>query len=341
MLAASCAPTSEPSRLEPLPAALHGIAGAAQGTSYSVQWWSAADVAQETLAGAIESELERLDQLLSNYRNDSTIETFNASATTEPQRLPPELIELLRTAERVHRASERCFDPTVEPLVSLWGLDTDEPRVPDSAAIDAVRERVGFDKIELAEGVVRKLVPGVAIDMSSIGQGYTVGRLAAIASEHGVENYLVELGGEIAARGAKPSGEPWIVGVEDASVAEGGGAAIRRRLRLPTDRAIAVITSGSYRHFFEADGTRYSHILDPSTGRPVEHALAAVTVVGTDPTTAAAWATALMCLGPQRGAAVAEREQLAAILQARRADGAGIEEQVTSALTADAALALE
>ena len=155
------------------------------------------------------------------------------------------------------------------------------------------------------------------LDMSSIGQGYTVAQLAGVAERFGVENYLVEIGGELMARGSKPGGVAWRIGIENPTAAGG----VAEPLTMPTDRATAVITSGTYRHFFEEGPRAYSHILDPRTAAPVDHALLAVTVVGSEPALAAAWATALLCLGPDEGTATANREGIAAVLTARGADG--------------------
>jgi thiamine biosynthesis lipoprotein len=296
---------------------LHSIAGLAQGTTYTVQWWSGRGVDTPELTRAVTRELERIDELLSNYRADSALERFNASRTTLPQALPAELVTLLRLADDVHRASDGCFDPTVRPLVRLWGFDGDAPHVPPDEQLEEVRARVGFDKIELVDAAhVRKRTSDLEIDMASIGQGYTVGRLAAIADGFGLTDYLVEIGGELAGRGRRPDGRSWRVGIESPA-----RAAPVRAVPLPTGGLTAVITSGTYRHFFEDHGKSYSHILDPRTGRPVDHALASVTVAGSDPATAAAWGTALLCLGPEAGAAVAEKLGLAAVLFVRTGDG--------------------
>jgi thiamine biosynthesis lipoprotein len=170
---------------------------------------------------------------------------------------------------------------------------------------------VGLEKLIIVDdGHVRKLDPELEIDMASIGQGYTVARMAAVLEQHGVANYLAEIGGELAGRGAKPDGRPWRVGVENPD-APGDSA---EALALPADRSTAVVTSGTYRHFFEADGKTYGHIIDPRTARPVEHALVAVTVVGPDATVAAAGGTALRCVGPDEAMRTADRLRIAALL---------------------------
>ncbi len=287
---------------------MHTVSGIAQSTTYSLQWTGGATEAE--IAAAAEQELERIDALLSNYRADSTLERFNATRSTEPIELPGELVTLLGLAQRVHSASDGCFDPTVRPLVRAWGFDGDTPAVPTTAAIDTARAIVGLEKLSLLDAThVRKSVAALEVDMASIGQGYTASRLADVLERHGSTAYLAEIGGEIVARGTKPDGAAWRVGVENPGGAQAGPA-----LRMPPDARTAVITSGSYRQYLEADGRRFGHIIDPRSGWPVEHALLSVTVVGPDAAAAAAWGTALLCLGPEAAAAMAEREKLAALL---------------------------
>jgi thiamine biosynthesis lipoprotein len=301
---------------------LETLTGLAQGTTYTLQWWSADRIDRSALALAATAELERIDALLSNYRPDSALERFNASRSRDPQALPAELIALLELADQVHRASAGCFDPTVRPLVRLWGFDGDDPHVPAADAIAAVLPRVGFEKVDIVDREhVRKLREDVEIDMASIGQGYTVGRLSGIAEQFGLKNYLFEIGGELAGRGTRPDGKAWRVGIE--SPDKGGPL---RALSLPVDRLTAVITSGSYRHFFEDHGHAYGHILDPRTGRSVEHGLVSVTVTGDAAARAAAWGTALLCLGPDDAAATAEREHLSAIMIVHAGEGFEIRE---------------
>lgn len=310
----ACAPSSAP--------ALRTADGVAQGTTYSLQWVGGGTEAE--IAAAAEQELARIDALLSNYRSDSALERFNAARSTEPTELPAELVTLFGLAKRIHEASAGCFDPTVRPLVRAWGFDGESPAVPSPAAMEAARAAVGLDKLELIDSTrVRKRVAELEIDMASIGQGYTAGRLAALLEQHGAIGYLAEIGGEIVARGAKPDGSAWRVGIENPR----GGAQAAPALRMPSSATTAVVTSGSYRQYFEVDGRRFGHILDPRTGWPVEHALLSVTVVGDDAATAAAWGTALLCLGPVEAAAVAERENVAALFWVRR------DEQATLAIS--------
>lgn len=286
------------------------VGGFAQGTTYSLQWTGGGTAEQIDAAAA--AELERIDALLSNYRPDSALERFNSAHTTEPIELPSELIGLFNVAKTVHAASDGCFDPTVRPLVRVWGFDGETPAVPAAAAIEAARTIIGLDKLELIDpSHVRKLSAELEVDMASIGQGYTAERLADVLELHGSTSYLAEIGGEIVTRGAKPGDAPWRIGIENPA---DDGNAVAPALRMPAEPRTAVITSGSYRHFLEVDGRRFGHIIDPRSGWPVEHSLLSVTVVGSEAATAAAWATALLCLGPGPAKVASERQNLAALL---------------------------
>src|SRR5690606_1129026 len=170
----------------------------------------------------------------------------------------------------------------------------------------------------------------VELDFSSIGQGYTASRLATVLESHGIANYLVEIGGEIVARGRRVDGTAWRVGIESpvAAVETASSAVLQVVTIPPGSPATAVLTSGTYRKFFIVEGRRLSHILDPRTLAPVDHTLAAVTVIGNDGARAAAWATALVCLGPDAAFRVAERERVAALLLVEREER--VEERPTA-----------
>jgi len=187
----ACTPSSAPP--------LRVVAGVAQGTTYSLQWTTGA--AEPEIAAAAEQELARIDALLSNYREDSTLELFNATHSTDPIELPRELVALLELAKRVHDASDGCFDPTVRPLVHAWGFDGDSPAVPAPAVLDAAREAVGLDKLELIDFRVRILdashgtdaVTRVLIETSD-GETVIVGPVDDQAALHGLLRKVRDLG---------------------------------------------------------------------------------------------------------------------------------------------------
>ncbi|MGF1643172.1 MAG: FAD:protein FMN transferase [Thiotrichales bacterium] len=292
--------------------ALQHLAGSAQGTTYHISWWNAQPIDARGLHAAVEAELARIDLALSNYRPDSAIEAFNAHDALTPHPVPVELVELLRIANQVRAAGADCYDLTLKPLSTLWGFRADTLTVPAPETLADALKHIGQHRVEIVDAThLRKTVPKVALDVSSIAQGYSVARLAHLLDAAGIENYLVEIGGELQARGQKPDGRRWRIAVERPLPGE---RRVHKIIELPAEHTIAVMTSGTYRHYYDDDGRRYSHILDARTGAPVTHDLVSVTVLHPDATRADAWSTALLCLGAEDALALAEREGLAAML---------------------------
>lgn len=289
------------------------LAGAVQGTTYHIKLVThgkSIDSAQ--LQQAIEAVYEDIDRKLSNYREDSEISRLNRQETTDWLDVSPEIAELVAIAREVHAKSDGCYDLTVKPLFDLWGFSRHQNRVPSDAEIDALLPHIGMDKVELdlPSRRIRKKDPLFRIDLSSIAQGYTVGRVADLLEARGVENYLVEIGGEMRVKGRKANGSAWRVAIEKPLPYT---REVERILAVREKNGVAIMTSGTYRNFFQEGGKQYSHILDPRTGRPVTHRLLSVTVLHEDPTWADAWSTALLCLGEVEGYRIAEREGLRAL----------------------------
>lgn len=289
------------------------IGGSIMGTTWSVRLdgrgRTRADVAAARTAVA--ERLARVDALMSTWKPDSELSRFNRHASGEPFPLSPETFEVLSLAREVGERTGGAFDVTVRPLVAAWGFGAGARapgQGPDEAELAALRERVGVDLVELDDGrrTARKRRPDVECDLSAIAKGFAADEGARALESLGWRAFLVEVGGEVAARGERPGGGPWRVGIErpDPEVRE---VYVRVELR---DRAMA--TSGDYRSFYEQDGRRLAHIIDPRDGRPVRHGLASVSVVHRRAVLADAWATALGVLGPEEGFALAEREGIAA-----------------------------
>lgn len=285
--------------------------GYAQGTTYSIGYWSTENIDAAALQVAINQELARIDLLISNYRDDSTIERFNSSATTTTIiPLDHEILKLLAIAKQIYLASNGCYDPTARPLFKLWGFSDKNFIIPDQQQIQTTLQSVGFDKLQQLDNGVIKTTPQLHVDLSSIGQGYAVAQVAAVLEARGIVNYLVEIGGEMLVAGQKPDNVPWRVGVEQPLP---DSQAVSEIITLSGTQPTAIMTSGTYRHFFSQDGNRYSHIINPKTGRPVTHHSLSVTVLLEDATKADAWSTALLCLGSEQGVIVADQHNIAAI----------------------------
>jgi len=308
------------------------IAGEVQGTTYHIKVVipDPAALPVEELRREIEERFAEIDRKLSNYRQDSEISRLNQQHTREWLPVSPEIVQLIGIARQVYAKSTGCYDLTVKPLFDLWGFSRHQGQVPEQAEIDKLLPHIGLDKVEIDAAALklRRSDPETAIDLSSIAQGYTVGAVARLLERRGVENYMVEIGGEMQVKGRKPGGRPWRVAVEKPIPFT---REVLKILDLTQQEGTAVMTSGTYRNFFEAQGKSHSHILNPKTGRPVDHRLLSVTVLHTDPTWADAWSTALLCLGEEQGFRLAEAEGLRALFVYN--DAAGLQERMTSAMS--------
>jgi len=294
------------------------LSGFAQATTWHVTVWQPGGVATEQLEAAIQAEFARLDQALSNYRSDSVIERFNSQPSAESVAVGDEIVTLVQTARRVSEASHGCYDLTIKPLFDLWGFSGDTLTPPTADALTQTRQHLGYNRLTTpAPGRLRKADPRIRVDLSSIAQGHSVARIAAVVEAAGISDYLVEIGGELQTRGHKPDGSPWRIGVERPLP---GGRSVQKALTIGRDEPVAVMTSGTYRHYFDAQGQRYGHVLDARTGQPISHDTVSVTVIHDDPTVADAWSTALLCLGDKEGLDVANQNRIAALFIAQQGD---------------------
>lgn len=284
--------------------------GATMGTRYHVRFRPPArsfDAA--ALQRAVDGRLEALNASLSTYRTDSLITAFNDAPVGQLVPADADFEHMLALSRQVHHASAGAFDPTVGALVNLWGFGWPKPRdpltrLPDPAAIEAARAR--FDAVEQpGAGQLLKREP-LRLDFSAIAKGYGVDLIAEVIRSHGVEHFMAEIGGEVATRGEGPAGGPWRIGIEAPDLVVSGR--ILARVKLGEG---ALATSGNYRNFFELEGRRFSHVIDPVTGYPVARPPVSVSVIAPNVALADAWATAFMVLDEERGLAIAEQNQLA------------------------------
>jgi thiamine biosynthesis lipoprotein len=257
------------------------------------------------LAPAVEAgldEVDRLDALLSNYREDTPLSRLNREAARGPVAVPPELAELLAACLRWSRHSDGAFDVTVGPLMKAWGFFRDEGRRPDDAQLRAALEVVGYRHVvvDRERRTVRFDRPGVELDLGGIGKGYAADRVAVVLRQRGVASALVNLGGSsVYGLGTPPGASGWEVGIADPTAP--GRDALRVSLR---DQALSV--SGGYARFFVKDGVSYSHIMDPRTGQPVQGVLS-VAVVSPSATDGDALDNVLFVQGLERARAFVER----------------------------------
>jgi len=302
-LTLACSKTPELSKIE----------GYAQGTTYHLTFALPADSTAEvaTIEQAVNDEFARMDKALSNYRDDSNIEQFNAQKTTDVLAADAELVALIEEARKVHRASNGCYDLTIKPLFDLWGFKKDVFSPPSDADLAQTMAVIGLDNLKTVDPThLRKEIPNLRIDISSIGQGYAVGQIVKVLEQFGVQNYLVEIGGELQTKGKKPDGESWRIALEKPLPNE---RKMHKLVSFDSGAPMSLMASGTYRHYFDSNGKRYSHILDARIGKPIEHTTVSVAVLHPNPTIADAWSTALLCLGSGEGLAVANDNNIAAL----------------------------
>lgn len=286
------------------------VSGPTMGTTFNVVAIDPdARVARADLVAAINGALDEVNTHLSNWDTVSEVSRFNRTASTMPITVSPALSDVLAAADEVHRASAGKFDITIGPLIELWGFGAERmtTAMPEQTAIDTVLAQSGQGGLRLDAGTVTKAHPETQVFLSAIGKGYGVDRVARAVADLGLSDFLVEIGGDLYASGHNAQGRDWQIGIEvpDASA--------RRVQSVASVSGLGMATSGDYRNFFEVGGQRYSHILDPQTGRPITHRTASATVLTDDAMRADAWATAMLILGRDRGLEVAEAEDLAVV----------------------------
>ncbi|HWH86448.1 MAG TPA: FAD:protein FMN transferase [Pseudomonas sp.] len=296
---------------------LEQVGGATMGSTWSVKYVRHAGFADPAqVRGEVERILGEVDQQMSTYRSDSVIERFNALPADSCQSMAPAVLELVRVGEQLSKQSEGSYDLTIEPLMNLWGFGPQgrEEKVPDTAALAEVMQRVGYQHLRIDGNRLCKDA-AVEVDFNSIAAGYAVDTIAARLQSMGIDNYLVEVTGELKAKGKKPDGSAWRIALEeprdDQQVAE----------RIIAVDGYGVSTSGDYRNYFLQDGRRYSHTFDARSGRPVLHDLASVTVIHPSALMADGLSTLLLILGPQRSQAYAQKHDIAAFFVMRADTG--------------------
>lgn len=275
------------------------IEGQTMGTVYRIVYL---DPSQRNLKANVDSVLRVFNQSLSTYIPHSEISRFNKLDSLVFE--SPFFLPVLEASKEIFELTTGAFDPTVGPLVNLWGFGPGGPQLKDSVNISSILDQVGFQHISFTSKYVKKEVPGMYLDFSAIAKGYGVDVVADYLISKGIDDFLVEIGGELVARGVNDKGELWKVGINRPE--ELGNPEELYSIIALNDKGMA--TSGNYRNFYEVDGLKISHTIDPKTGRPVRHGLLSATVLADDCMTADAIATALMVMGTQK--AIELQEQL-------------------------------
>lgn len=291
------------------------------GTSWSIRMNALPEgLTAAELQSEIDARLERVNDQMSTWRPDSELSRFNRSEQTDWFAVSADTTRVVSEAQRISELSGGAFDVTVNPLISLWRFNTKErlQKLPTEAAIETALKQTGFDRVAIRHDppALKKAAGDLSVDLSAIAKGFGVDVIAGYLDEVGVEGYMVEIGGEVRTRARKRDGSPWRVGVE--APLDG-----RRQLHGVIElEDLSLATSGDYRNFEMIAGKRYSHTIDPRTGRPVEHHLASVSVLHQQCMTADGLATALMVLGPEDGYNWADEHGIPALFIVRNDDGA-------------------
>ena len=295
------------------------LTGLTMGTSYSIQWTdNNLNIDQNALSSEVEARLERINALMSTYIADSELSQINQSRDTGWHAVDIELATLVEQALTICQQSKGAFDVTVGPLVNLWGFGANDAnfQFPNATEINIAMRSIGCQHLDvrLSPPAINKHLSEIYVDLSAIAKGYAVDQLAVILDNHKLNNYMVEIGGEVKAKGVAPHGNPWRIGIETPQAQRSHIEAI---ISL---QDIAVATSGDYRNYFEHEGQRYSHTIDPLNGYPVKHQLASVTVLHESTAMADAWATAFMVLGANESLRLSEIHGLSGLLITRDND---------------------
>lgn len=295
--------------------------GKTMGTYWRVSLAGVSPDRRDELRNKIQTQLDEDDMLMSTWKSDSALEHFNRYAGTEPYPVSEAMSDIITMALRIGAKTDNAMDITVGPLVNLWGFGPGKApeQTPGKEQIAAAKALTGLQHLRAinASGQqwLQKDLPQLSVDLSTMGEGYAADHLARLMEQNGISRYLVSVGGTVVSRGMNPAGSPWRVAIQKPTDRENAVQA------LVDINGHAISTSGSYLNYYELDGKRISHIIDPRTGQPIDHNLVSVSVIATSALEADGWDTGLMVLGTERAKQVAEKEGLAVYFITKEKNG--------------------
>lgn len=306
-------------------ASVQSFSGPTMGTRYTVSVASDRFFDVVSVQRRVDERLVQINQRMSTYDPESELSRFNRLNNNDWFSVSPETAKVVATALEIAERTSGAFDPTVGPVVNLWGFGPDKSRMvlPEEEEIATALARVGYENVSVRSNppALKKSNPEIYLDLSGIAKGYASDEISELLEKLGYADSMVEIGGEVRTRGAKADGLPWRIGVERPDAA---GRQVYAAVNL--DNA-GMATSGDYRNFFEHEGIRYSHTIDPFTGRPVQHSLAAVSIISTNCMDADALATAVLVMGDEKGYDWCVKEGVSAMFLVR--EGEQIVERAT------------
>ena len=277
------------------------LSGRTMGTTWSLLSAQATD----SMRQLIQSHLDQREAVLSHWQKDSAVTRFNDSRSTDWQPVPPELIQVIELARDIASKTSGALDITLAPLIDLWGFGAagSAKAIPTERQIAEAKTRCGWQHLHsrLDPPALKKDIPDLRLNVASVTEGFVIDELISRLQQQGLSDFLLEVGGEVAAIGHAPAGTAWRVGIQ---TPEATPSDALQTLPL-SDLCIA--TSGNYRHRIETNGQSYSHLIDPRSGRPITHPLTSVSVIHPSSALADGYATALMIVGPERGREIADQ----------------------------------
>lgn len=304
------------------------LEGKTMGTYYSVKYLSSADTPSlQALQAEIDRRLELVNDQMSTYRPDSELSRFNQSREVDtPFPVSAATAKVVAEAIRISKLTDGALDVTVGPLVNLWGFGPEGRinSIPSAEELAKRRNWVGIEKLAVQGDALIKQVPELYVDLSAIAKGYGVDVVAEYLESQQIANYMVDIGGEVSTKGHNGEGIPWRIAIEKPVA---GAEQSAQEIIQPGMMAIA--TSGDYRNYFEQDGVRYSHTINPATGKPIAHRLVSITVLASSCMTADGLSTGLNVLGPDAGMELANELNIPVFMIVKT--DTGFEERVSEA----------
>ncbi|MER2493611.1 FAD:protein FMN transferase [Catenovulum sediminis] len=294
------------------------LQGKTMGTSYQVKFVAKKSIIeQHNFYREVEKVLKDVNDKMSTYQKDSELSRFNQYQGTDGFVVSADTASVVKTALALGKLTEGALDVTVGPLVNLWGFGPNArpENIPSAEKLSEIRNTIGLDKLRVSDSQLFKSNANLYVDLSAIAKGFGVDKIAALLEQTGVDAYMVEIGGEMRLKGKKQEGSDWLIAIEKPVSIE---RAVQQVIA-PGDNALA--TSGDYRNYYERDGIRYSHTIDPITGKPISHKLVSVSVIADTCMQADALATALNVMGPEKALSFARQQRLAVYLVIKSESG--------------------
>jgi thiamine biosynthesis lipoprotein len=295
------------------------VTGKTMGTYYSVKWLiSDNSPSPQAVKAAVDAKLKLVNAQMSTYIHDSELSLFNQHRSQSAFPVSQAMQMVVTEAQRIAQLTQGQYDVTVGPLVNLWsfGPNANVQKTPSDSALSEAKANIGYQNLAINSKGLIKANHDLYVDLSSIAKGYGVDVIARYLSDANVDNYLVDIGGELRLNGVNPQGKPWRIAIEKPML--DGSRAIQEVIE-PGNMAMA--TSGDYRNFFEQNGVHYSHLINPKTGKPINNHVASVTVLAKDCMTADAWATAFSIMDQESSLALANKEKLPILLIVKTKNG--------------------